>query len=202
MRKEIIKRDISEEKLRNAVGLKIELPKFKGYDSDTDLYTFRTEYEKLVEPYVQRKLWSEVLKINYLSGAALTLVNTIEDIDQNWMRLFKSFGNTNLLLRNKLGALEKLGGLWKAKGDEKIGLAIAGLLNATTQLRDLAKRHNLEDDLYYGGGLETVLGLLGDSKKRRFISENGSVHMHKRDIWNNLVKFLEKEFTLCENLTA
>ena len=26
--------------------------------------------------------------------------------------------------------------------------------------------------------------------------------MHKRDIWNNLLKFLEKEFTLCENLTA
>ena len=51
--KEIIKRDISEEKLRNAVGLKIELPKFKGYDSDTDLYTFHTEFEKLIEPYVQ-----------------------------------------------------------------------------------------------------------------------------------------------------
>ena len=118
--KEIIKRDISEEKFRNAVELKIELPKFKGYDSDMDLYTFRTEFEKLVGPYVQRKLWSEVSKRNYLSGAALTLVNTIEDIDQIWMRLFKSFGNTNLLLRNKLGALEKLGGLWKAKGDEKI----------------------------------------------------------------------------------
>ena len=75
------------------------------------------------------------------------------------MRLFKSFGNTNLLLRNILGVLKKLGGLWKAKGDEKIGLAIAGLLNAMTQLCDLAKRHNLENDLYYGGGLETVLGL-------------------------------------------
>ena len=85
-------------------------------------------------------------------------------------------------------------------GDEKIGLAIAG--HAMTQLCDFAKRHNLENDLYYGGGLETVLGLLGDSKKQRFISENGSAHMHKRDIWNNLVKFLENEFTLCENLTA
>ena len=42
MRKEIINRDISEEKLRNVVGLKIELPKFKGYDSDTDMYTFHT----------------------------------------------------------------------------------------------------------------------------------------------------------------
>ena len=77
----------------------------------------------------------EVLKRNYLSGATLTLVNTIEDIDQIWMRIFKSFGNTNLLLRNKLGVLEKLGGLWKAKSDEKIGLAIAGLLNAMTQLQ-------------------------------------------------------------------
>ena len=60
----------------------------------------------------------------------------------------------------------------------------------------------MENDFYYGDGLETVLGLLGGSKKRRFISEIGNAHMHKREIWNNLVKFLEKEFTLCENLTA
>ena len=67
------------------------------------------------------------------------------------------------------------------------------MLNALTELSDLAKRHNLEKDLYYGGDLEMELGLLGDAKKRRFISENGSANMHKREIWNNLVKFLEKK---------
>ena len=34
-------RDISEEKLKNVHHLKIELPKFKGYDSEMDIYTFR-----------------------------------------------------------------------------------------------------------------------------------------------------------------
>ena len=53
VRKEVLKRDISEENLKYATGLKIELPKFIWYDPDTHLYTFRTEFKKLDEPYVQ-----------------------------------------------------------------------------------------------------------------------------------------------------
>ena len=52
-------RDISEKKLKNSAGLKIELGKFKGYNSEMDIYTFRSEFSKLVEPNVQSILWAD-----------------------------------------------------------------------------------------------------------------------------------------------
>ena len=36
----IKKRDISERKLENSAGLKIEMQKFEGYNSAMDIYTF------------------------------------------------------------------------------------------------------------------------------------------------------------------
>ena len=53
-------RDVSEEKPKRAFELKINLPKFKGYDSVLDIYTFRAEFEILIEPVVQRKLWQTI----------------------------------------------------------------------------------------------------------------------------------------------
>ena len=46
-------RDVTPDKLKNASTLKIELPKFCGYSSQMDFYTFKTEFVKLVEPVVQ-----------------------------------------------------------------------------------------------------------------------------------------------------
>ena len=61
LEKLISERDISEEKLKSALTLKIELSKFSGYDSETDIYTFRSEFEKLIEPFVKRQLWPDQL---------------------------------------------------------------------------------------------------------------------------------------------
>ena len=44
---EISKRDLSEEKVKNASILGITIPKFRGYDSSMDFYTFKAEFEKL-----------------------------------------------------------------------------------------------------------------------------------------------------------
>ena len=67
---EIMNRDISERKLRNAAGSNINLGKFVGYDSQMDFYTFRTQFRKLIEPTVQRKYWGDTLKMNHLGGFA------------------------------------------------------------------------------------------------------------------------------------
>ena len=53
--KSIIQRDISEEKLKRAANIKLELERFKGYESEMDIYTFHTEFQKLVEPTLQKK---------------------------------------------------------------------------------------------------------------------------------------------------
>ena len=129
-----------------------------------NIYTFHNEFQKLVEPALQKKYWPDYLKKNYLSGAALTSVETIEDINNIWKKLFESFGDTRLLLQNKLGHLDKISISWKIKGDEKIALAIAVLINSMMELSSLATKHSLEGELYMGGGLEKVLGVLGKSR--------------------------------------
>ena len=42
VRHEVEKRDLSAEKIRNALGLKIKIPIFTGYDADLDIYSFRS----------------------------------------------------------------------------------------------------------------------------------------------------------------
>ena len=44
--------DITEEKLKSGFNLKIDLDKFQGYDSCMDIYTFRSEFEKLIQHVV------------------------------------------------------------------------------------------------------------------------------------------------------
>ena len=87
LEKEINDRDLSEDKIKNASILGIKLPKFKGYNSVMDFYTFKAEFEKLVAPRIQAKLLHEYLKNNYLEGQAFEIVKEIDDIDKIWGRL-------------------------------------------------------------------------------------------------------------------
>ena len=126
------------DKLKNASTLKIELPKFCGYSSQMDFFTFKTEFVKLVEPVVQGPYLSDYLKRNYLGGSALTLVEKETDYQEIWKKLKESFGNERFLLQNKLARLDSVP-LWKVKGDEKIANTLASLLNAMKDLSTLAE---------------------------------------------------------------
>ena len=68
VRQEISDRDLPEEEIKNALGLKIELQKFRGYEFNMDIYTFKIKFEKFVMPYVQKPLLSDTLKLNYLAN--------------------------------------------------------------------------------------------------------------------------------------
>ena len=48
-----MERDITPDKLKTASTLQFELPKFSGYDCKMGFYTFKSEFQKLVEPTVQ-----------------------------------------------------------------------------------------------------------------------------------------------------
>ena len=208
----VTERDICEEKLKSK-DLNISLSKFSGYESKLDIYSFRTQFEKLVQPGKQKQYWVDILKRNYLSGAALTLVETVEDIDEAWEKLTNAYGNMKLLLQNKISNLDKIDSLDKLKGDEKIGNAIAKILNMMTELSTLAQKYNLNYKLYVGGGLEKILSLLGNDRERRFIkmsleksnkfeprtSDSAESELcAEKEEWNNLREFLEKEHALRE----
>ena len=94
---------------------------------------------------------ADFLKRNYLSGVALTLVEKVTEYSKIWEMLSQSFGNVRLLLQNKLRDLDRIGGLWKVKGDERIANGLASLINAMRDLQTLACEHNIEGQLYEGG---------------------------------------------------
>ena len=186
-------RDISEQKLKNSAGLNIAMEKFKGYNSVTDVYTFRSEFRKLVEPEVRKILWADHLKKKCLAGAAYNLVAKIENIDDIWDKLTEVYGDTNLMLQNKLETLEKFSNLEKVKDDEKIVNTITSLLNVMSDLSKLALDYKLENDLYYGPGLHKILELLGRTRERKFIKSISSKKIDCVGKWKKLVTFLEEE---------
>ena len=49
----ITARDISEEKLKKSSLMPIELPKFHGFGSKLDIYNFKSEFQRLMQPKVQ-----------------------------------------------------------------------------------------------------------------------------------------------------
>ena len=155
----------------------------------------------MVEPYVQKKLWSDCLKRNYLTGQALTQVENLDEIDDIWARLESTFGDVQLLLQYKLCSLDKIGGLWKVKGDELLMNAISTLLNSMSELTDLASRFKLENELYYGGGVEKILYLMGEIRKRKFIRKNAGDKLKGPDAWSKLTVMLKRELLECEKLT-
>ena len=66
---EVCKRDLSEEKVKNASILGIKLAKYTGYDSQMDYYTFKSEFEKLIKPRVQAILLPDYLFLRWASSS-------------------------------------------------------------------------------------------------------------------------------------
>ena len=189
----ILDRDISEKKLKNSAGLDIKIPKFKGYESEMNIFTFRSEFKKLVEPYYQKCLLADYLKKNLLIGPAHNLVSGIEDIDLIWRKLTEVYGNTQLLLQNKIGSLSKISNLDRLHDDEKISFALSSILNIMEDLRKLAVEYDLQAELYYGGGLQKVLDMIGKQRERKFIKSTAKEQLKNEHKWVKLVDFLQNE---------
>ena len=193
VQKTTVDRDISEKKLKNSAGLNIQLPKFKGYYSNMNIYTFRSEFKKLIEPEVQNVLWADYLKKFFLAGAALNLVLSIDNIDTIWEKLTEVYGNTQLLLQNKINSLEKFSNLEKMRDDEKITFTISSILNVMADLSKLALEYDLEGELYYGGGLQKILELIGKYRERKFVKITAKENLKNKEKWDKLVEFLKNE---------
>ena len=200
LKHEIYGRNLSSEKLQNASLLKIELAKFKGYNSIMDIYTFQTEFEKLISPDIQKKLLPDYLKTNYLEGQALMLVKEIVDIKEIWNKLKESFGDTMLLLQNKLSQVEKYGPIWKIRDNEKLIPVLSRLVNAMSELKGLAEKHSIGDVLYHPSNLGIIYDLIGVQRNRKFTSKNINIKMNSQETWDKLMDFLKGELRINERL--
>ena len=197
---EVIDRDLSATKLQNASLLDIKLPKFKGYSSSIDIYTFQSEFEKLISPNIQKKLLPDYLKRNFLEGPALSLVKEIYDIDRIWDQLKESFGCALLLLQNKLSEVKRIGPLWKIKDKEKLITAISEMLNGMAELKKLAEFHNIKDQLYHHSYLGIIFDLMGNRRKEKFTYKNISSSINCEEKWSKLMEFLKHELKVTESL--
>ena len=65
----------------------------------------------------------------------------------------------------------------------------------------LASEHDLEGQLYESGGLEKILFLIGDPRHKKFRTQNiGHVGTKKQE-WQKLKEFLERDLQLREKLS-
>ena len=112
---EATERELSKLQLFNESKLNISLPKFSGYDSKIDIYSFQSELMKIHKRTTPRRVMPDLLKNNLLEGAALALVSSVTNIDDIWQRLKSGYGDPKLLLKKKISEISTISQLWKLK---------------------------------------------------------------------------------------
>ena len=103
---EIENQEVDKTRRFNKTQLNINSDRFSGYDSQSDFYSFRSNFEKLHAQSTPKRLLPDLLKNNYLSEPALTLVKSIENIDIIWERLKEAYGDAKIILSQKLKKLK------------------------------------------------------------------------------------------------
>ena len=108
-----LRREITKQKPFNESKLRINLPKFSGYESKLEIYSFQSEFLKICEQTTPKQMMLNLLNNNLLEGSALLLVKSITGIEDIWN-----------LLRSKIATEEKIitdwefSQLWKIR-DQK-----------------------------------------------------------------------------------
>ena len=132
------KREITKQQLFNESKLRINLPKFSGYESKVDIYTFQSEFRKVHKRTTPTRMISDILKNNLLEGSALSLVYSVNDIDEIWARLKAAYGDPKLLPKRKLAEIGKINNLWKIRDTEKIVEALNKIISPMKDLKKIS----------------------------------------------------------------
>ena len=185
-------REIEKQKSFNKSALNINLGKFKGYNSKTDIFTFQDQFNKLYLKGTPKSMLPDVLINKHLEGAAQLLVKSNKDIDDIWVRLKEVYGDIKTLLANKLSELNNIEQLSRQREPAKIVDALSKLIHLMKDLLQLAKRHNIENKLYYGGGIDKVYQMMGEHRLNRWLTI-AEVQDEGENQWLEVVEFLEKE---------
>ena len=198
--KECSVRNVSDSNMRDSSSLNIDLKKFSGYNSPLDIYSFRTDFENLHAKRLRTALLPEFLKNNYLEGTALSLVKTMTDMEEIWKRLREAFGDTKILLNNKLKEVNKLGEIWKLKERSKIVEALSKLVFVMEELKQLAVKHSIENHLYYGGAILSLYKIIGNKDRDKFIELNVDSNLSEEARWQKLTEFLKFKLKIQQDL--
>lgn len=195
LRKEIMSRELGKQDLVKEARLNINLPKFSGYESDLDIYSFQIEFEKLHTRTYPRRSLPDVLLNNFLSEPALSLVKGLDNIDEIWQRLKSSYGDTRMLLSRKLNQLDHVESSGKSK-EEKLVTKYSRLICVMKDLLKLASKHNIEKNLFYGGATERIYKVMGDGLVNKWLDLMCDESPIEKELWNKLITFLERQIKI------
>ena len=198
--REILDRDISDDKIKNSSLLGINLPKFEGYSSKLDFFTFKTKFNKLVAPKIKSCLQPDHLKCNYLAGQALELVKEMDNMKDIWGRLEECFGDVATLLNLKLEKISLCTPLVKLKGEQKINESLVTIRNLMKELSTLALDHGIEHSLYHSSNLSKVYSLLGKKRQVEITKNLLDFNASEKETWEHVLGCLDKEIRVNEKL--
>ena len=101
LNREVSSCEINKDRSFNKVTLNIKLDKFSGYESKSEIYTSKTEFEKIHLQATPKRLLPDLLKNNFLAEPASLFVNHIDNVDLIWERLESAYGNPKTTLIKK-----------------------------------------------------------------------------------------------------
>ena len=188
--------------MKNTSVMKMNVPKFRGYDSSQDVYTFKSEFQRLIAPTCRTSVLPDYLKTNYLTGQALEVVRELDNIDEIWKRLLDSFGNVDILLNNKLSNVVKAGPLFKIRGDEKLVPVLTKMINGMKELVSLATKHGIEPTLFHRSNLSKIYDLVGDKRQMRYVQKCLDQELDIKGEWELIIEQLESELRLRERVIS
>ena len=79
------------------------------------------------------------------------------------------------------------------KDSEKIVEALSKMINTLKDLEHLACKHNIQEKLYSGDGIDRIYQLLEDNRITRWLSTICDDTYNDQELWSKLTEFLEKE---------
>ena len=196
LKSELSARDISKHATFKESLLKIKLCNFSGFNSKTDIYTFQNDFEKLHLRSTPRCYLPDLLRNNYLEDPALSIVKGENDIEEIWKRLQSAYGDTKILLNNKLSEFSNIDFVWKLKNQTKIAESLGKTVSIMKDLMALAKKHGIEPKLFHGDGIQRIYKLIGDSRTTRWLQHICDEDPDGEELWNKLIVFLEREIKI------
>ena len=163
-----------------------------------DVYAFHDDFNKLYQRTTPKRLMSDLLKNNHLDGSALSMVKSLEDIDEIWKRLFSAYGDSKIMLQKKMKQLKLVDPIWKLKEPERVIDGITKVINLMKELMKLSEKHKIQARLYHGDTINFIYKILGDNRVTRWFSSIYEETLDEEETWLKLIEFLQKDVKILE----
>ena len=190
--------DLTEEKIKRADLTKIEIGKFSGsLGKGDDFYTFKSRFERVYANH-PKNLLVDWLKSNHLEGEAKEAVGSLATLESIWKRLKDNFGNIELMLLHKFSKIEKLGNMSKQKSINAKKIFLQTLINVMEDVLDLAKNHDLEGEIHYGGQLQKIVSIIDSSMQEGWYKILSKEEVKKTERWSRIIEYLNFHLSIIQ----